>query len=75
MVKQSYPIALSKLVHPSGNQAQDDPAPKQRCRDERRMNRGGKEIDDEHDGSQKVYYAGTYSETVRTRAHEHPSWD
>lgn len=54
MVKQSYPIALSKLVHPSGNQAQDDPAPKQCCRDERRMHRGGKEIDDEHDGSQKV---------------------
>lgn len=51
-----YSIVLMdiKLVYPSGNQAQDDPAPKQCCRDERRMNRGGKEIDDEHDGSQKV---------------------
>ena len=51
-----YSIVLMdiKSVHPSGNQAQDDPAPKQCCRDERRMNGGGKEIDDEHDGSQKV---------------------
>ena len=51
-----YSIVLMdiKSVHPSGNQAQDDPAPKQCCRDERCMNRGGKEIDDEHDGSQKV---------------------